>query len=565
MAKRRSRPTIPGASAPVSADQRSTSESPCPICGGHQGAPRGQGARCFGYLAGNGRGAVCTEVESDREAGDSGGWYHALEGAETRAEADAAEVYVYADEDGEPLFSVVRGSDKRFHQELPDGTRKVAGVRQVPFHLPALIAGVERGEVVYVVEGEKDVLSMERAGYVATTNSGGAGKWREDFARYFEGARVVVVADRDEKGEAHARAVRRNLLPVAQEVVVVAAATGKDATDHLEAGHVAEEFEPIPPRFEQIRLGSYVPKPVEWLAEPILIEQAYTVATSKPGKGKTSTALALSVPLIHEGRKVVLLDQENGPDKIASLLRAMGADSASVDEQFGYFPYPSAVWEEVDELVAEVAALSPDLVIVDAKANFIAAAGLDEDLAVDLTRWHARVVQPLQAIGAAVLDLDHSGHKDDGRPRGSSAKEAVAEASWVLQTDRAFDRKTTATLTLQRGTKNRLGVLPERVLFQIGGDGKGGFIFRLLEGESDRHEEDLKKKHAFIRDKVISALREHGPLSGNQIEQIVRGADRRLIREVYKDLPVTPGSGVVVTKGQRGALVYSLASEEDEG
>ena len=152
------------------------------------------------------------------------------------------------------------------------------------------------------------------AGYAATTNAGGAGKWREEFADYFEGAQVVVIADKDERGEAHARSVRRSLLKTASEVSIVKARTGKDATDHLEAGHAIDEFVAVPPRFEQIRLGTYEPVPAEWLAEPVLIERAYTVITSKPGKGKTALALCLSIPLIERGRTVVLLDQENGPE-----------------------------------------------------------------------------------------------------------------------------------------------------------------------------------------------------------------------------------------------------------
>ena len=209
--------------------------------------------------------------------------------------------------------------------------------------------------------------------------------------------------------------------------------------------------------------------------------------------------------------------------------------------------------------------MKPGLVIVDAKANFLAAADLDEDLAADLTRWHSDFVQPLQEIGAAVLELDHSGHKEAGRPRGSSAKEAVAEASWVLTSDRSFDPKTTAQVTLRRGTKNRLGLLPEQVVFQMGGDGEGGFIFRQRADEPEKKAGDLKRKREFIRTEVIAALRKHGELSGNKIDEVVRGADVGLIRSVYKDLASTPGSGVDVRMGKRGAFLYYLTGDGTGG
>ena len=44
-----------------------------------------------------------------------------------------------------------------------------------------LIAAVQDSRTVYIVEGEKDVQAVERAGGVATCNPGGAGKWRAEY------------------------------------------------------------------------------------------------------------------------------------------------------------------------------------------------------------------------------------------------------------------------------------------------------------------------------------------------------------------------------------------------
>ena len=43
--------------------RRFTKTDPCPVCGGHEGAVRGRGLRCFGYYDGSGKYARCTREE----------------------------------------------------------------------------------------------------------------------------------------------------------------------------------------------------------------------------------------------------------------------------------------------------------------------------------------------------------------------------------------------------------------------------------------------------------------------------------------------------------------------
>jgi len=101
--------------------------------------------------------------------------------------------YDYTDESGELSYQVVRLAPKSFRQRRPNGrggwTWKLGNATRVPFHLPNLIAGVTEGKWIFVAEGEKDVLRLEGAGFVATSNSGGAGKFLPAFAPYFKGAR----------------------------------------------------------------------------------------------------------------------------------------------------------------------------------------------------------------------------------------------------------------------------------------------------------------------------------------------------------------------------------------
>lgn len=168
----------------------------------------------------------------------------------------AIAVYDYTDGAGNLLFQVLRSEDKHFSQRRPDPSRKsgwawdLKGVRRVPYRLPKLIKAVNAGRLVYITEGEKDVHAIEAAGATATCNPMGAGKWRDDYDGWFVAAEVVIVADKDEPGRKHAAGVAGHLRKVARSVTVVEPVQGKDAADHLAAGHGLDDFEPatLPPR-----------------------------------------------------------------------------------------------------------------------------------------------------------------------------------------------------------------------------------------------------------------------------------------------------------------------------
>ena len=156
--------------------------------------------------------------------------------------------YDYTDSAGQLLFQVVRFAPKDFRQLRPDGRGgwewRLGDVERVLYRLPKVLAAVKTGTPVYVVEGEKDVHALEKAGFTATCNSGGAGKWQSSYSDVLRGAPVVVIADRDEPGLEHAREVAKSLSGIAATVEVKCSGEGmgKDAAEHLAAGRGAEEF-----------------------------------------------------------------------------------------------------------------------------------------------------------------------------------------------------------------------------------------------------------------------------------------------------------------------------------
>jgi hypothetical protein len=133
--------------------------------------------------------------------------------ATSHTERDEVASYDYTDELGTLLFQVVRYEPKDFRCRRPDRRGgwiwNLAGIRVVPYRLPAL----QKATRAYVVEGERDCDTLGGLGLVATTNHGGAGKWRDEHTQALVTARVsevIVLRDDDAPGAAHQEAVVRS-------------------------------------------------------------------------------------------------------------------------------------------------------------------------------------------------------------------------------------------------------------------------------------------------------------------------------------------------------------------
>jgi len=159
--------------------------------------------------------------------------------------------YVYTDETGKVLYKSCRyvkeDGKKTFIIKTPDPEAKYGwsfglskkNIERVPFRLPRVVRAAKEGKTIVIVEGEKDVLTVEEvAGCAATCNVAGAMKWGyrfpEDWGKWFKGAGgIIIIADNDPKtkkvekhvkgetvedeiahwtGQRHAWDVRRRLL-----------------------------------------------------------------------------------------------------------------------------------------------------------------------------------------------------------------------------------------------------------------------------------------------------------------------------------------------------------------
>jgi hypothetical protein len=132
--------------------------------------------------------------------------------------------YSYTDEAGKLLFQVVRKRNpKIFPQRRPDGKGgwiwSIDGVRKVLYRLPQLVEArtKQNGHPprIFVVEGEKDADRLAAWGLTATTNPGGAGKWRAEYNAFLADFDIVILGDNDDPGRAHVARLAASLAPVA--------------------------------------------------------------------------------------------------------------------------------------------------------------------------------------------------------------------------------------------------------------------------------------------------------------------------------------------------------------
>lgn len=348
------------------------------------------------------------------------------------------EAYEYVDDIGYPMYEVVRyvkgDGTKTFRQRRPDGKGGwIWGLAQTPrvlYRLDRIFGAAKDGATIYVVEGEKDVHSIEKYSpdTIATTNPMGVGGgWRDQYTESLIGANVIIVADRDEAGRGHARAVAKSLKAAGIEVSIVEAAAGKDVTDHLAEGLTladlvpmvdehAEELEPTaveaeaPPAGDVFKLNLMTarqiadlppPDEADYLLGPLLVRGQRLVIGGHTGEGKTTLVLQLiaaacsgteTLGLDAPNRcRALVIDAEQGIHSIRKKILEAGIENLDVT----YAVHPDGLTldqspEHYNALGAELETGAYDIVVADPLYKLHAGESNDEQQAIALMRMFDR-------------------------------------------------------------------------------------------------------------------------------------------------------------------------------
>jgi len=245
---------------------------------------------------------------------------------------EIAAIYEYTDENGKLLFQTVRFNPKDFRQRRPDGKGdwiwNLKDVPLVPYRLPAIL----KAPTIIIVEGEKDADNLWKIGLPATCNPMGAGKWKAEWAKYFEGKEVSIIPDIDEPGRKHALDVGKKLYSHALRIKIIELpkkANIKDVSDWLAHNGskqallklISDTKEWLPPG---VKPPSQVLKTItasdleekefpelKW-SVPGLLTEGLTILAGRPKRGKSWLGLSLALAVASGGKAFGKIDVEKG-------------------------------------------------------------------------------------------------------------------------------------------------------------------------------------------------------------------------------------------------------------
>lgn len=312
---------------------------------------------------------------------------------------------------------------KKFRQSGNTGGRDLYRVERID--------QVVTGTTVYVVEGEKDVHAVEAVGGVAVCSAMGAGKAHLSDWSPLTGHTVVIVADDDEPGRRHAMQVHELVEPIATGVAVMVARVGKDAADHIAAGHGLDEFEPVDlagkaGRRLKITRGSDVKmQRVRWVMEDWIPAGSLTLLAGREGLGKSTLAAQICAQITTgslEGelhgmpRNVLYIHSEDSREfTVAPRLKAAGADMDRV-----LFVDVETAQTDSGTVILPLDLGSLEKVIVQHQVAFVVLDAATSSMSSELSGKDDRAVrsylEPLAQLaarqGCVVFGLCHFGKRD---------------------------------------------------------------------------------------------------------------------------------------------------------
>jgi hypothetical protein len=527
--------------------------------------------------------------------------------------------YDYYDEGGVRVFQVVRYTPKGFKQRQQDDrgvwvwTIKDIDVRPL-YLLPQVRRAIDNGQRIWMTEGEKDAEALQWAVDGATTcNSGGAGKWRPEYAEQLAGAkRITLVRDNDDKGLEHVKLFATKLLEAGfGDIEVVAPpAPFKDAAEALGAGRTPDDFvhewdnsestswlimnetateapedevvdeDEAPTKAaeigadwapidlisiaRQIADGTYQPTVPTILAVdgsiPLFYRERINLLFGESGGGKTWLALAAVAEVALSGQRVLFIDYEDNPNGIAERLVNLGLPF----EAMRYIDYrnPSTsilVGADTLEGLSEVYSL----VVLDSTGEAMAAGGVNGNDDGEVAQWFALVKRLLRLPGKpGIITLDHVPKNQEGQllfSIGSQRKRAaITGASYrvdtVKEAAKGQDGKLKLTVAKDRpGNRQRGSTACHVELKSINGDGLE--ITAALESPSVTA--DGKFRPTIYMERVSRWLEDNPGATAREVREGVTGKTT-VVNEALAAL-VHEGH-IRVTSGGRNAQLHTVTS-----
>ena len=379
----------------------------------------------------------------------------------------------YHNASGQTVYQVIRSADMKFSQRRPDGKGgyiyNLKGVDPVPYNLPMIKQALN--EPVFVVEGEKCADALIKVGFIATTNSGGAGKWSDALSLHLEGRDVIVLPDNDPPGMRHADIVVASLWGKANQIkrVDLPGLPDKgDVVDYLRT-HTLEELSAEVRRVEPLTEAPQVAEgeiaeedgnalepfetldqdavwsmpPVEFLVDQLLPERSFTMMYGAPGSGKSFLAIDMALSITNG------LPWHGYETKQGAVLYIAGEGVAGMGKRWKAWTKHKGLTEKADMHVLPVAVNFMDeteitrllytidkldrqfaMVVVDTVHRSMH--GAEENSAAEM----AKVIDACDTIqrhtGGTMLAVHHSGKSQAQGARGSNSLLGAVSTSLMV-------------------------------------------------------------------------------------------------------------------------------------
>ena len=452
------------------------------------------------------------------------------------AQHEPVATYDYTDVAGTTLLYQVgkflrEGTRRKFFiprtpdSTTPDGWRyTLDGTTRVLYR----VAEIREAMEVMYCEGEKDVETLRRIGYAATTHAGGAnGTLTPAMLACLGGKQVVMIPDNDDPGQQMADRVTGLLQRVAatvKRIILPGIQPGGDITDWIESGHTRDDLAALVgaapviggcrPWVPAIVPFSEIEKEtVPWLWHPVVPLGFLTLLQGDPGAGKGWFYLALAASLsigqwpfffnggassAAESDILVATNEDRPSSSIKARLEVMGGNQRRIhwfsgkrrqgDEQLS-----AITMADIPLMERAIRQTTSQLLVIDPMTGY-----LPEDVNPNRAEQVRRMLAPLDALAhrtqCAIVAVGHF-NKNMGAPamyRGSGSIDFAATARVVLHALELNGRTTKSTLhpTAKRfaigQTKNNLSAKCSVLEFQVDYTGQFSWI-----GTLDTRIEDL--------------------------------------------------------------------------
>jgi len=366
------------------------------------------------------------------------------------------ERYAYVDAKGKPLYVVCRTEDKNFPVWNPVTEHWSLGkTERVLYWLDKVLPAANAGKLVFLVEGEKDVHSLDKIGCLATSTPGGAAaKWLPQYTEALKGAVVVCIPDNDLPGRKHMEKAQEALkaadikcyilelrgMPEKSDISDVIDAGFKNSSAEVICKALTDEVQvlldadkPKPHSLSSAELTQRVladidrrargevkglPWPREWgqLAHDLgpIESGSFTIIAARPSVGKTLFAQQLQAHLGDKGYRVLFVTRELTAERLGrrhvvreggDMARLRRGDVEASDQQaIGKYVERQSHWDvwydfesrNVKEICREAEIVEPDCIIIDYLQR----------LAYETENEYAAITRIVNEVQDIVIDLN---------------------------------------------------------------------------------------------------------------------------------------------------------------